>query len=513
MKKILSFIAMLMLISIFAASIIAQTPQYYNKNNGATSNSFPFNQAGGKAVNTLILAGELNLPNPLPSGKKITTVYFRTATAGTRVFTNLHILMAQSTLTTLTTGTFYAGPWDTVYNHSTATLTSTAGGWMSITLDKGYNYDPAKSLIIFVGQCGATGSGMSVYNSSLTSIRRVWSVGGCPFAPYASGDASVVDFGVDVVDASPLYQPELIYYNFENNPTLTSIKNCGTAPVGTSPSPITGHTLTAGGQFDTCVTGTASVVGRIATGWNCNLGTSDWTIGFWVSNLTEPSSGSPCYLFGDAGSGSFRCFYGGAALPNNMLLRGSFTDITIPCPMPGSHYFHFVKSGGNIIVYMDGALVSTNARTVNIATGTGFYVAGYGASNYMVGKMDEFRLYNWALSAADVSASWNLNLPVCGGGPGVGINNTSENNFDLLQNYPNPFNNNTIIAYYLKENTNVILKVYDLMGKEVSTLVNKSQIAGKYEVEFNASNLPSGIYVYQLTTNDYSISKRMVVEK
>jgi hypothetical protein len=98
-------------------------------------------------------------------------------------------------------------------------------------------------------------------------------------------------------------------------------------------------------------------------------------------------------------------------------------------------------------------------------------------------------------------------------GGSVGINNFVNNDNELLQNYPNPFNNTTIIAYYLKENTNVVLKVYDLMGKEVSTLVNKSQTAGKYEVSFDASNLPAGIYVYQLTTNSFSQSKRMMVGK
>jgi hypothetical protein len=276
---------------------ISQLPQYYNFDNGTSSNSFPFNMAAGKAVNSLFPAGAFVNPTPLPTGKAITRVYFRTSTAGTRTYTTLQIKMAQSTITDLTSGEFYAGPWETVYDQASATLTSTAGGWMAVTLDNYFNYDPAKSLIIFVGHCSATGSGASVYNSAGSGIKRTWSVGGCPFAPYAGGDNSTLNFGVDV------------------------ISNVGVIP-------------------------------------------------------------------------------------------------------------------------------------------------------------DEIV--------------------------------TQEN---LIQNFPNPFNNYTTISYQLKENSNVVLKVYDIMGKEVSTLVNKSQTAGKYEVKFDAINLSSGIYMYQLTTNSGTETKRMMIEK
>ena len=165
---------LILLLGLVAGSL-AQ-PQYYNLNTGTSSNSFPFTVAGGKAVNSLFLAREFNQPTPLPPGQQITTVYLRTSTAGTRTFTNLHILMAQDVITTLTTGTFYAGPYDTVYSNASPTLTSTVDGWMGVRLDHPYPYDPTKSLILFVGQCGATGAGMSVRNSTLTDIRRVWSV-------------------------------------------------------------------------------------------------------------------------------------------------------------------------------------------------------------------------------------------------------------------------------------------------------------------------------------------------
>jgi hypothetical protein len=71
--------------------------------------------------------------------------------------------------------------------------------------------------------------------------------------------------------------------------------------------------------------------------------------------------------------------------------------------------------------------------------------------------------------------------------------------FKLEQNYPNPFNPSTVISYRLPVTSNVTLKIYDILGNEIATLVNEKKPTGKYEVEFNAMNLPSGVYFYQLT--------------
>jgi len=98
----------------------------------------------------------------------------------------------------------------------------------------------------------------------------------------------------------------------------------------------------------------------------------------------------------------------------------------------------------------------------------------------------------------------------------IGINQISSNipnNFSLKQNYPNPFNPNTIINYQLQKFSNVSLKVYDVLGNEVSTLVNQKQNAGSYEVGFNATALSSGIYFYTLKTEGFSETKRMLLVK
>ncbi len=83
--------------------------------------------------------------------------------------------------------------------------------------------------------------------------------------------------------------------------------------------------------------------------------------------------------------------------------------------------------------------------------------------------------------------------------------------FSLSQNYPNPFNPTTSIRYAVSSGQFVLLKVYDIIGKEVATLVNEEKPAGSYEVEFNASGLSSGIYFYQLNTGSITATKKMIL--
>ncbi len=85
--------------------------------------------------------------------------------------------------------------------------------------------------------------------------------------------------------------------------------------------------------------------------------------------------------------------------------------------------------------------------------------------------------------------------------------------FILSQNYPNPFNPSTTIKYQIPKESFVTLKVYDAIGREVATLVNKQQSIGYYNINFNAANLSSGIYFYQITAGDYTSVKKMLMLK
>jgi len=85
--------------------------------------------------------------------------------------------------------------------------------------------------------------------------------------------------------------------------------------------------------------------------------------------------------------------------------------------------------------------------------------------------------------------------------------------YALLQNYPNPFNPATKIGYQLPKNSLVTLKVYDIIGREVSTLVNEQEIAGHYEATFDGSKLASGVYFYRIQAGSFTATKIFVLMK
>jgi hypothetical protein len=98
----------------------------------------------------------------------------------------------------------------------------------------------------------------------------------------------------------------------------------------------------------------------------------------------------------------------------------------------------------------------------------------------------------------------------------VSVNRPSKDipdNFELHQNYPNPFNPSTNIAYSLPKSTHVKMSVYNMLGKRVGTLVNRNQKAGQYLVNFDASNLASGVYLYRLETAGFAQTNKMILIK
>jgi uncharacterized Ntn-hydrolase superfamily protein len=90
---------------------------------------------------------------------------------------------------------------------------------------------------------------------------------------------------------------------------------------------------------------------------------------------------------------------------------------------------------------------------------------------------------------------------------------SSPDKFYLYQNSPNPFNPSTVIKYQIPKASFVILKVFDVIGNEVTTLVNGEKPAGNYEVEFKSSKLSSGVYIYQLRAGNFLATKKMILTK
>jgi len=83
--------------------------------------------------------------------------------------------------------------------------------------------------------------------------------------------------------------------------------------------------------------------------------------------------------------------------------------------------------------------------------------------------------------------------------------------FALSQNYPNPFNPSTTIRYALPQSAKVKLTIYDLLGREITTLVDEEQSAGWKEVEWNAKIISSGMYIYALTAGTFRETKKMIL--
>jgi hypothetical protein len=85
--------------------------------------------------------------------------------------------------------------------------------------------------------------------------------------------------------------------------------------------------------------------------------------------------------------------------------------------------------------------------------------------------------------------------------------------YNLFQNYPNPFNPSTTIKYDIVNQGIVRISIYDVLGKEVNTLVNSQHSPGKYEVVMNVDNLSSGIYYYKITAGNFNAVKKMIIIK
>jgi hypothetical protein len=208
--------------------------------------------------------------------------------------------------------------------------------------------------------------------------------------------------------------PELLYYKFDI--AGTSVQNHALTPVGANPASITGTGLSIGstGLSGTALVGTGvtSTGGVINTGWSTNLSGS-FTIAWWTSNIT-PSS-TLWYIWGDAGATSLRCFTNGAAGANNWMCRGGgLPDLTITGgATTASNMMHAVYDATTQQYrgYLNGTLISTVSVTTTIAmAGTGFQIGGYSSNSNLNGKMDEFRIYNRALTQAEITATWNQSL-------------------------------------------------------------------------------------------------------
>ena len=137
--------------------------------------------------------------------------------------------------------------------------------------------------------------------------------------------------------------------------------------------------------------------------------------------------------------------------------------------------------------------------------------------------LKENTTYFWRTKSLDTQGLYSKYSEVASfrtSGKATGVENGEElpGKFELAQNYPNPFNPTTLISYALPQNAFVTLKVYDMLGREVKTLVSKEVAAGKYSVEWNGDDnfgnkVATGAYVYRITAGDFVSVKKMLLIK
>jgi|GEM_PF-900126 len=211
--------------------------------------------------------------------------------------------------------------------------------------------------------------------------------------------------------------PEVLYYDF--NGSGTTVPNLASAPPpGTTNATILGA-VTQGSpgicQGALIGSGVSSTTDYLNTGWAPNLGTGSWTIAWRSEGIS--TNATLYYIFGDANSGSFRCFTNGVAGSTNWIIRGGgLTDTYINggALMTATHCaFVYDATLNQVRGYLNGVLVTTVAQTAPNITGAGpFKVMGYSANVGAPanGKLDEFRVYNRALTPTEISQLANPSL-------------------------------------------------------------------------------------------------------
>jgi hypothetical protein len=146
---------------------------------------------------------------------------------------------------------------------------------------------------------------------------------------------------------------------------------------------------------------------------------------------------------------------------------------------------------------------------------SGSTLSSSGAFNWVTSAAHAGRTYLFMVTASDGTLSETKVITIITRSTVVSVEETETLpvKYDLLQNYPNPFNPNTNIKFSLPKEGNVVLKVYNIMGEEIKTLVNGFRSAGVYSINFDAKDLTSGLYFYKLQTTEFSKTMKMMLAK
>ncbi len=296
--------------------------------------------------------------------------------------------------------------------------------------------------------------------------------------------------------------------------------------------------------INTAYSGNNSFLIKYDTAGNCLWAVEDTGLASTNSSAIAVDQNGDIYLAGD--------FENGSAIFGNIKLNGLFADNSFLVKYDASGNCLWAKQSSGTIA--SGYSLSLDKDNNCYITGN-FYngEADFGnlklvnnnltAENIFVIKYDANGNPVWAIadtgsggycysSSCDAEGNLYTTGDGLGGGFGSfvfnggflakintvisGVNSVKSSlpiNFSLSQNYPNPFNPTTAIEYSVPAYSHVVIKVYNVLGKEVKALVDENKPAGNYTVDFNASGLASGIYFYRMQTNGFSTVRKMILLK
>ena len=181
-------------------------------------------------------------------------------------------------------------------------------------------------------------------------------------------------------------------------------------------------------------------------------------------------------------------------------------------PVPDIDHYIIEKDEGNGWDYLDQSTDNTYLDVTKVFCHLPYKqcyeLVGYRTVSYRVYAVDNSSLESgYSNTASSNLLDWYQDKIT------ADPNSSKPSEYSLSQNYPNPFNPTTTINYSIKSTGLVTLKIYDMLGIEVASLVNERKEPGNYSVTFNVGNLPSGIYIYVLAVNDFTSIKKLMLVK
>ncbi len=246
--------------------------------------------------------------------------------------------------------------------------------------------------------------------------------------------------------------------------------------------------------------------------WGFNTASYHFMIGQWCPGMIDTA----WVLFSPEIVREFGCYWANDGRLVGALIDGISYGTLYPLPVELASFTGNLHNNDVILNWQTASEINNRGFEVlrsdnnQIWNRVGF-VSGFGTTtrpqNYAFkDKSLKPGIYQYKLKQIDFDNSYNYSNSI-----EIKVNLTQ--GFSLSQNYPNPFNPSTVIHYVLDNKQFVNLKIYNVLGREVATLINEEKPAGEYNIEFNGANLPSGIYLYQLRTGNYVETKKMTLLK